>query len=61
MKKYIKNYMKFHGYCVDDVILCERCGAVGVDIHHKIKRSHGGSDEAENLEALCRKCHNREH
>lgn len=61
MKRHIKNYLKHHGYGEQDVILCEICGAVAVDIHHKILKSQGGIDDIENLIALCRKCHNKEH
>ena len=60
MKKYVDNYMKHHGYCIDDVILCEQCGQEAVDIHHKRRRSLGGSDEIDNLIALCRECHDKE-
>ena len=61
MQKHIKNYLKEHGYCKEDIILCEICGAVSVDIHHKIYRSQGGTDEPENLVALCRSCHEAAH
>lgn len=61
MLRHVKNYLRFHGYCIEDVILCEECGSVAVDIHHIVKRSQGGSDEPENLIALCRKCHSKKH
>lgn len=39
---------------------CEVCTDWGpVDIHHVIKRSHGGRDEWTNLIALCRWCHDK--
>jgi len=53
--------MKYHGYCKEDIILCEDCGAVAVDIHHRVLRSQGGSDEIENLVAVCRSCHEDYH
>ncbi|MDD5051087.1 MAG: HNH endonuclease [Candidatus Pacebacteria bacterium] len=53
--------MKAHGYGIDDVIPCEQCGARAVDIHHIKHRSQGGTDEADNLTALCRECHERIH
>jgi len=31
---YKKVYQEFFGYCDDDVVLCEICGAAAVDIHH---------------------------
>ena len=60
MKKYIKIYMDYHDYVLDDVILCSACGTVAVDIHHLEGRKMGGSknkDFIENLIALCRRCH----
>lgn len=41
--------------------LCVKCGAPGVDIHHKVFRSQGGSDTADNMELLCRRCHDIVH
>lgn len=61
MQRHVKNYLAHYGYGVHDVILCQSCGAVAVDIHHIIYRSRGGSDEADNLIALCRKCHEKAH
>ena len=47
--------------------LCERCGAIGIEVHH-IKRLNvdnvkdaSVSIDSENLELLCRECHNKEH
>jgi len=61
MQKHTKNYIEHHNIGEQDIVLCEECGAVAVDIHHKIKRSQGGSDEVDNLIALCRKCHSKHH
>ena len=61
MKKYLKNYIKHYNIGEQDIILCEECGAVAVDLHHKVKRSQGGGDEVDNLQALCRACHNLKH
>ena len=61
MQKHIKNYFEHHGYCETDIILCEVCSCQAVDIHHITYKSQGGSDEIENLIALCRDCHNRAH
>ena len=62
MKKYVKIYMDFHDYVLDDVILCEHCSKVAVDIHHIDARGLGGDarghrNQIENLIALCRCCH----
>lgn len=44
---------------------CEKCfvfaGWYEGQMHHKVKRSQGGSDTAENLAWLCPKCHRIEH
>jgi len=42
------------GFVPGDWIPCEVCNAEAVDIHHVTPRSMGGSDEPENLIALCR-------
>jgi len=46
---------------------CERCGALGEEVHHKIRLTVLNltnpeiSLNQENLEFLCKKCHNEEH
>ena len=42
---------------------CEVCGQRerGLDLHHRMQRSVGGHDEAFNLLAVCRRCHDRIH
>jgi 5-methylcytosine-specific restriction endonuclease McrA len=41
---------------------CRACSSShGLDVHHVIMRSLGGSDEAQNLIALCRDCHQSVH
>ena len=47
--------------------LCERCGDIGVEVHH-IKRLNvenvkdvSVSINLDNLELLCKDCHNKEH
>jgi 5-methylcytosine-specific restriction endonuclease McrA len=61
MQKHVKNFMEAHGYGMDDFIPCHECGKRAVDIHHVVHRSQGGSDEASNLRALCRECHDKIH
>lgn len=61
MKPHVKNYMKHHGFGEQDIIYCENCGRIAVDIHHIVFRSQGGTDDASNLIALCRECHNLAH
>ena len=47
--------------------LCERCGAPGVIVHHKIRVTAETIKNPEvllnfdNLELLCMRCHNKEH
>jgi 5-methylcytosine-specific restriction endonuclease McrA len=47
--------------------LCERCGAGGKIVHHKIYLSERNINDVsltlnhENLELLCQECHNAEH
>ena len=41
---------------------CEQRKTSGnLTINHKIPRSQGGTNEAENLEILCRRCHDKFH
>lgn len=54
--------MDYFGYSIADFIPCEVCDARAVDIHHINSRGMGGDpqgkkDVIENLQALCRKCH----
>lgn len=44
---------------------CARCGGVAQDVHHKIRLTEENvnnleTSSLENLESLCRKCHNKE-
>ena len=62
MKKYVKIYIDSMGYDTSDVIPCEICGAVAVDIMHIFPKGSGGSyimDFVENLAAGCRRCHEK--
>ena len=46
---------------------CERCGAIGEEVHHIIRltlsnvKDHNVSLNQDNLELLCKTCHNKEH
>lgn len=46
---------------------CERCGGVGEEVHHKIRLTVDNVSDTsvslnqENLELLCKDCHNKEH
>lgn len=44
---------------------CVRCGGLAVDVHHKIALTELNVNDLEissieNLESICRKCHNKE-
>ena len=47
--------------------LCERCGHVGIEVNHKERLTVDNVNDSsislnqENLELLCRECHNREY
>ncbi|OGL62123.1 hypothetical protein A3E97_03940 [Candidatus Uhrbacteria bacterium RIFCSPHIGHO2_12_FULL_47_12] len=38
---------------------CCRCREIGIDIHHILPQSEGGSDDFENAAPLCQNCHDR--
>jgi 5-methylcytosine-specific restriction endonuclease McrA len=46
---------------------CERCGGIGQEVHHRQRVTVNNVEDAsvslnpENLELLCRDCHNKEH
>ena len=41
---------------------CQECGGVKpLSAHHKVFRSNGRDDTVQNLESVCRACHEREH
>lgn len=61
MQKHVKIYMKHYGYGEQDIVLCQNCEAIAVDIHHITFRSQGGEDKIGNLIALCRNCHDKAH
>ena len=54
-----------HQVFVRDNGRCQTCGAwYGEDwgeVHHRLHRGRGGSDDLSNLEWSCRKCHRQHH
>lgn len=38
---------------------CRSCGNKATDVDHIIAKNKGGTDDPENLQALCHKCHSR--
>ncbi len=61
MQKHTKIYLRHFGYGEQDFVCCEVCARRSVDIHHLTPRSLGGTDEINNLMALCRTCHETAH
>lgn len=69
MKPHTRIYLEFFGFISKGekpldppFVPCEICGQQAVDIHHIDARGMGGSktkDVIENLQALCRRCHNQ--
>jgi predicted restriction endonuclease len=62
MKNHTKVYFSYFRYDISDVILCEVCGSVGVDVAHINGKKMGGDpqgkkDVISNLACLCRSCH----
>lgn len=50
-----KRLLKLRGKC------CERCGeGEGIEAHHKIALSNGGTNDVSNLVLLCHSCHRNE-
>lgn len=42
-------------------VVCGRCRLLADDVHHRIPLGRGGSNRLENLENLCRLCHEKAH
>lgn len=74
MKEWAKSFYKGkawrkcrHAYFVYRHGLCERCKGLGKIVHHKIYLTPDNINDPnislnfDNLELLCRTCHNREH
>ena len=54
-------FRKHYDLLEDDWVACRQCGGTAVDIHHRQFKSQQGSDNIENLIALCRPCHDKIH
>jgi len=74
MKEYAKNFYKSKSwqkvsriYMASKNYICERCGGIGEICHHKKYITPKNINDLEvtlnfdNLECLCRDCHNKEH
>ena len=60
MQEHTKIYFDYFDYGEQDVILCECCMKVAVDIHH-INGRGPGKNVIKNLMDLCRNCHKKAH
>ena len=61
MKPHVKTYLDYFEYGIDDWIPCENCLNRAVDIHHLTFRPQGGTNDINNLVAVCRECYNKAH
>ena len=64
MKNHTIVYLSYFGYGDQDFVPSEACGNQATEIHHLINRGMGGVknnrlDVIENLQAICRSCHNK--
>jgi hypothetical protein len=64
MQNHTKIYLNHFGYGDQDFVPCEICGGRATETHHLINRGMGGVknnrlDVIENLQAICRLCHNK--
>lgn len=61
-RKHIDNWLSHFKPFSESDILCEVCGRHDrISFHHLLFRSHNGSDDVENVMALCNLCHMRAH
>lgn len=61
MQKHVRNFRKHYQLGEQDIMLCQICGAVAVDVHHIRGRVGKNADDVSNLIALDRICHMRSH
>jgi 5-methylcytosine-specific restriction protein A len=65
-KRYGTQWRKIRARYIAAHPLCELCKSEGwltpaEQVHHKVKVADGGSNDWENLQALCQSCHSRIH
>jgi hypothetical protein len=53
-KRIVKRYGEAHPNC-------QVCNGIASEVHHIVFKSHGGSDEDNNLISLCWMCHRKAH
>ena len=72
--KVLHNFYKSHAWLAAREIkimsvngLCEQCGQIGIEVHHKERLTIENVNDSSisfnqnNLELLCRECHNKVH
>lgn len=45
-------FLRQHSYC-------EMCGELATEVDHRLPRRAGGTDDEDNLQPLCKRCHSR--
>jgi 5-methylcytosine-specific restriction endonuclease McrA len=56
-----QEFGRIHREALREGDYCRACGWEGVDRHHVVYRSLGGTDDKRNLVGLCRWCHQKVH
>lgn len=56
---YGRRWAKIRNAFLAEYPACDMCGAPATDVHHRIRRAISGSDEFNNLQALCHSCHSK--
>ena len=65
-KRYGRRWAKVRAAFLREHPLCELCSADGrvtpaEMVHHRLKAADGGTNDWDNLQALCQSCHSRLH
>lgn len=60
-KKYGNHWKRIRDAFAQEHPYCQICGSPTQEIHHRIPLSEGGTNDWENLMALCKSCHARVH
>jgi 5-methylcytosine-specific restriction protein A len=63
-QNYGNTWKKLRDYYIARNVLCVMCLSKGVtraaeEVDHVTPRRHGGSDDTDNLQSLCKSCHSR--
>lgn len=58
---YKDKFYKYHCLEKFDIIFCVVCGQKATQLHHVKLKSHGGTDDPDNICPLCMACHSGHH